>query len=120
MPEGKPKREAPWSVRGVAQEARSAAALAAKKAGQSPGEWLTRVILDSASAELKHSREVGPTQEQMLAQLVESVSKLSAEVEGLKQQPASFWGRVFGTPSAARVNTEKNTAGKCTKWSTIW
>ena len=65
MPEGKPKRETPYAVRGVSPEAKSAVSLSAKKAGQSPGEWLTRVILDAASAELTHPREVGPTPEQM-------------------------------------------------------
>ena len=73
--------------------------MAAKKAGQSPGQWLTRVILDAASDELKHSKELGPTQEQMLAQLVESVGQLKTEMADMKAQQqtkATPRGRFLG------------------------
>ncbi len=51
MAAGKSKREAPWSVRGVSPEARSIAAIAAKKAGLSPGAWLSRAIFEELGKE---------------------------------------------------------------------
>lgn len=43
----------PWSVKGVAHEAREAAKIAARKAGQPVGLWLSQTILSAATQELK-------------------------------------------------------------------
>jgi hypothetical protein len=49
----------PWSVKGVAHEAREAAKIAARKSGQPIGAWLSQTILSAATQELKrgHSGE---------------------------------------------------------------
>ena len=41
----------PWSVKGIDDEARQAAKLAARKAGMTLGEWLNTMILDSSERE---------------------------------------------------------------------
>lgn len=43
----------PWSVKGVAHEAREAAKIAARKMGQPVGLWLSQTILSAATQELK-------------------------------------------------------------------
>jgi hypothetical protein len=43
----------PWSVKGVAHEAREAAKIAARKSGQPIGVWLSQTILAAATQELK-------------------------------------------------------------------
>ncbi|CAN0550706.1 unnamed protein product, partial [Laminaria digitata] len=43
----------PWSVKGVEPEAREAAKIAARKAGLTVGAWLTQMIRQSASDQLR-------------------------------------------------------------------
>lgn len=45
----------PWSVKSVAHEAREAAKIAARKAGQPVGLWLSQTILSAATQELKRN-----------------------------------------------------------------
>ena len=65
--------QAPWTVRGVSHEARSAALKAAEISGQKVGEWLSRVIQEAASGDIKESRAVGKTVEQMAADMMEQM-----------------------------------------------
>jgi len=46
----------PWSVKGVAPEAREAAKIAARRQGMNVGRWLTQTILAAASEELRSRR----------------------------------------------------------------
>ncbi len=43
---------APWSVRGVSQEARAKTAKAAQRRGETMGEWVTNALIQAADAEL--------------------------------------------------------------------
>lgn len=52
----------PWSVKGVAPEARKAAKIAARRQGVHVGRWLTQTILAAASEELRSKR--GPDDNQ--------------------------------------------------------
>ena len=104
-PGGRPRRETPYSVRGVSMDARSAVSLAAKKAGQAPGEWLTRVILDAASAELKNpAKPVGPTLETMVSQIHQSLQEQAerlASIENAQKAAGAkrgFLGRLGPKP----------------------
>lgn len=47
------KSASPWSVKGVDPEAREAAKIAARKAGLTVGAWLSQMILQSASDQLR-------------------------------------------------------------------
>jgi len=47
----------PWSVKGVAPEAREAAKIAARKQGVNVGQWLSQTILSAASDELRSKRQ---------------------------------------------------------------
>ena len=47
----------PWSVKGVAPEAREAAKIAARKQGVNVGTWLSQTILSAASEELRSKRD---------------------------------------------------------------
>lgn len=115
MPDGATKlekkqpaaREQPWAVRGVSPEARSAAQIAAKKAGISLGQWLDRAVRDAAAAEIKaSSQQVGPTLEQMVAQLTEQVGRLTngfnqmqeqVKAQALEPQKHGLFARLFGS-----------------------
>lgn len=46
----------PWSVKGVAPEAREAAKIAARRQGVNVGRWLSQTILAAASEELRSKR----------------------------------------------------------------
>lgn len=48
-----PKSPSPWSVKGVDPEAREAAKIAARKAGMTVGAWLSQIIRQSASEQLR-------------------------------------------------------------------
>lgn len=55
----------PWSVKGVAPEAREAAKIAARRQGVNVGRWLTQTILAAASEELRSKR--GPEEQRAAA-----------------------------------------------------
>ena len=42
-----------WNLKGVSEEARNAAKMAAEKTGQSLGVWVERAIMNQAQADLK-------------------------------------------------------------------
>jgi localization factor PodJL len=50
----------PWSVKGIGNDAREAAKLAARRSGLTLGEWLNSVILDQAEAEDHRTPRVPP------------------------------------------------------------
>lgn len=50
----------PWSVKGVAPEAREAAKIAARKSGMTLGAWLTQMIRQSAAEQLRTPRGPAP------------------------------------------------------------
>ena len=50
----------PWSVKGVEPEAREAAKIAARKAGLTVGAWLTQMIRQSASDQLRNGGKPSP------------------------------------------------------------
>jgi localization factor PodJL len=52
----------PWSVKGVAPEAREAAKIAARRQGVNVGRWLSQTILATASEELRSKRGDEPNQ----------------------------------------------------------
>ncbi len=49
----------PWSVKGVDPECREAAKVAARKAGMTLGNWLSRTIMQQASMELRGGNAAG-------------------------------------------------------------
>ena len=54
------KSPSPWSVKGVEPEAREAAKIAARKAGLTVGAWLTQMIRQSASDQLRNGGKPSP------------------------------------------------------------
>ncbi len=44
--------KSPWSVKGVPQETRSAAKIAARRAGMTIGEWLSRAVMEAAKRDV--------------------------------------------------------------------
>lgn len=61
-----PKSPSPWSVKGVDPEAREAAKIAARRAGMTVGAWLSQMIRQTASEQLRGrgQRTQQPTPEQ--------------------------------------------------------
>jgi len=47
----KPKREGPWSIRDITQEARAMAKARSKIAGVSVGTWVNQAIMDQAKSQ---------------------------------------------------------------------
>lgn len=74
-----------WSVRGVPHDAREAATKAAELAQVSIGEWLGRVIHEAGVVEIKESRAVGKTVEQMAAEMAAALTAFT-EAQGKQQE----------------------------------
>jgi localization factor PodJL len=62
----------PWSVKGIEDEARQAAKLAARKAGMTLGEWLNTMILDSSEREEAPATSGGSARDLQQSQNVRS------------------------------------------------
>lgn len=85
-----------WAIRGIEPATRTAATMAARRAGQTVGEWCNLVLMEAATSELKTSVP-GPTIEQTVAQLVEAMGQqnalFAARLEAMEQrqkaQPAA-------------------------------
>jgi localization factor PodJL len=56
------KSPSPWSVKGVDPEAREAAKIAARKAGMTVGTWLSQIIRQSATEQLRGGGQRQPQQ----------------------------------------------------------
>ncbi len=69
-----------WSVSGVEPECRVAAKVAARRAGLSIGEWLSRVIMESAKESIQ-GQELAPVKSELpsapLNELTEAIESLS-------------------------------------------
>ena len=65
-----------WTVRGVAHETRSAVAVAAKRAGQSVGEWTTRAVMDAITTQTGNRNVPAHRVEDVLAKVVERLEAL--------------------------------------------
>jgi len=79
-----------WSMRGIEPETRTAVTIAARKAGQTVGEWCNRALRDAATERLKE-RVPGPTMEETLAKLAESMAR---QTEAAQQQNAAIVARL--------------------------
>jgi hypothetical protein len=86
------KRAAPWAIRGIPAEARNAAIAASRREGITLGEWLDRAIRQQVKAE--RSQPPGPTLEETIARLAESMTQQAQAMEGTRQQNAAIMARV--------------------------
>lgn len=95
-------REAAWAVRGVSPETQNAVRMAARRAGQTLGQWVDARLLAAATAELRGpSTAVGPTQDQIMARVLELMERQDTRLAALEtaaaQQPARGWlARLIG------------------------
>lgn len=78
----------PWSVKGVSPETREAVKKAARRSGQSIGEWMDENLRIAATDGLKGNLPAQRLEDQLAA--------ISAKLDGLSQP---FWKRVFGSRS---------------------
>lgn len=89
---GTNKRAAPWAIRSVSLEARNAAMAASRREGLTLGEWLDRAIRQQVKAERSQSQATGPTIEETLAKLAESMAQqnaaMLARLEAVEQRKA--------------------------------
>jgi len=79
-----------WAIRGIEPETRTAATMAARRAGQTVGEWCNRALREAAQNSLKE-RVPGPTIEETLAKLVESMAQ---QTTATQQQNAAILSRL--------------------------
>ena len=97
-----------WSIRGVPHEARIAANKAAEGADISVGEWVGRLIQAHAGEEIKATRALGKTVEQMAEDMAEQVRRqtemideVTIRLEALEQRRrVGFFARLFGQGQA--------------------
>lgn len=87
------KRETPWAIRGVSLEGRNAAMSAARRSNATLGEWVDRAIRQQVKAEQEQAKTktVGPTIEETLAKLAESMAR---QAESTQQQNAAIAARL--------------------------
>jgi flagellar motility protein MotE (MotC chaperone) len=67
---GLPREKETWAIRGIEPETRTAATMAARRAGQTVGEWCNKALRDAATASLKAPSTPAFPIEDTLAELV--------------------------------------------------
>jgi len=86
-----------WAIRGIEPETRTAATMAARRAGLTVGEWCNRALREAATERLKE-RVPGPTIEETLAKLAESMARQAEatryQVEQARQESAALAARL--------------------------
>ena len=86
-----------WAIRGIEPETRTAATMAARRAGETVGAWCNRALREAATARLKE-RVPGPTIEETLSKLAESMAQQAAatqsQVEQARQQNVAMLARL--------------------------
>lgn len=87
-----------WTVRGVAHETRSAVAVAARRAGQSVGEWTTRAVMDAIAAQTNTRNVPAPRVEDILSKVVERLEALEKT-----QRPRGFWDGLIGSNRSGKA-----------------
>ena len=95
-----------WAVRGISQETRNAAKMAAKKSKVSLGAWLSRKIMEAAQADLTEKNTALVRQEDVL-DILENLSnkfekdvlELRNQLESVKSQKKSWIQVVFNKGS---------------------
>jgi localization factor PodJL len=96
----------PWSVKGIGEDAREAAKLAARRAGMTLGEWLNTVILEQAESapQAEEMRPLSPPREETslkLENLAQELARLSrreqetAAARYVEQAPIADFERRF-------------------------
>ena len=65
-----PRERETWAIRGIEPETRTAATMAARRAGQTVGEWCNKTLRDAATASLKAPSVPAFPIEDTLAELV--------------------------------------------------
>jgi hypothetical protein len=112
MTDGKPQREQPWSIRGVSNETKAAAGIAARRAGITLGAWLDRAVRDAVAEQLstKTGQEVGPTAAEIMEQVAKMIAGVNQRLDQIEAKPVpqpeerrGFWP--FG-------GSRRHTAGK--------
>ena len=91
-----------WAVRGISQETRNAAKMAAKKSRVSLGSWLSRKIMEAAQADLT-AKNNGLTRQEDVLDILENLSnkferdvlELRNQLESVKSQKKSWIQIVF-------------------------
>ncbi|MDQ2764732.1 MAG: hypothetical protein M3Y22_15035 [Pseudomonadota bacterium] len=63
-----------WAIRGIEPETRTAATMAARRAGLTVGKWCNRALREAATASLKE-RTPGPTLEDTLAKMAAAIEQ---------------------------------------------
>src|SRR5689334_14223979 len=86
-------RLAPWHVKGIAPGARETARAAARRSGQSVGQWLNSMILDRAAAEgVPPAHGDSPAPSENLATINLRLDELGRQLDRLAQRPAAPQG----------------------------
>ena len=97
-----------WAIRGIEPETRTAATMAARRAGLTIGVWCDRAIREAARETLKE-RVPGPTMEDTLAKLMESMARqseaMATRLEALERRDGRDRGnllaRLYGVMTRA-------------------
>ena len=84
-----------WTIKGVENDTRQKVTKAAKRAGMTIGAYVDRVLLESATADLKGSQlpaRVEDVQDQLKG-IQEAIAKLSEKVEQPKRRSWNIFGK---------------------------
>jgi hypothetical protein len=101
---GRPKKnksttQSVWSIKGIERETRSKVSAAAKRSGDTIGTYVNRALLNAANADLASKaqrKEVGPTQDELNATMMKSITDLSLKIEELGNAKPGIMKRLFG------------------------
>ena len=81
-----------WQVRGVTQEARNAAKMAARRCNEFVGAWVCRNILEAAQRDLGAKREVARPEDlhDTLKKMNDRLEQLAAKIEQRENSKSWF------------------------------
>lgn len=86
-----PRERETWAIRGIEPETRNAVRIAARKSGESIGEWCNRVLYEAAAGVLREgtSSVPAPRLEETLAELVKQMQRQSEEARAEREAMAA-------------------------------
>lgn len=73
------KTNSTWTVRGISPETRTAVRLAARKSGQTQGEWLEETLAKAARESASHSNVPAQQTEIILEKIMDRLEGLEAD-----------------------------------------
>jgi hypothetical protein len=108
---GLPREKETWAIRGIEPETRTAATMAARRAGTTVGQWCNKALRDAATGSLKGPSVPALPLEETLAELVR---QMQADREDRQREREELAARISAIEArgGAKADPNPSTAGR--------